>query len=300
MSQALSERPLLVVDEPLPAPAEQRAVADVSVIRADDRWQIVKIKELWRYRELLYFIVWRDVKVRYKQTMLGAAWAILQPLLMMVVFTLFFRRMANAPSGDLPYPLFAYAGLLPWTFFSTAVAKAGQSVVGSEPLITKVYFPRLAIPFGSVGAAMVDLAIASALIIPMMLFYGVLPDSSVVALPVTIILVILAALGIGAGLAALNVAYRDFRYVVPFVLQLWMLATPTIYMAAEDLPKSGLLGWAAALNPMTGLVAAFRASLFGQPVDWWSLSGTAAFVVAVFVAGCLYFQNVEDSFADTI
>jgi lipopolysaccharide transport system permease protein len=246
----------------------------VTVIRPSNGWQLINVRELWRYRELIYFLVWRDVKVRYKQTILGAAWAILQPAMMMVVFTIFFNRMAHVSSGELPYPLFVFAGLLPWTFFATAVANAGNSVVGSERLITKIYFPRLAIPFASVGAAVVDFVIAFGLLVLLMLRYGVAPGPGLLLVPAIFGLTILAATGVGTLLAALNVAYRDFRYVIPFLVQVWMFATPTVYMQlAEDVPAD--LKAAFALNPLTGLVAAFR-------------------------AGCLYFRKVEDSFADII
>jgi lipopolysaccharide transport system permease protein len=202
----------------------------VTIIEPPGKWQFVDLGELWRFRELLGFLVWRDVKVRYKQTVLGAAWAVLQPLLTMIVFSIVFGRMAGVPSGGVPYPLFALAGLLPWTFFATAVANAGNSVVGSERLITKIYFPRLAVPFAAVGAAAVDFAVALGLLFALMVWYGVLPGPGLVLAPLIFALVLLAALGIGALLAALNVAYRDFRYVIPFLVQLWMFATPSVYM----------------------------------------------------------------------
>ena len=205
-----------------------------TVIRPAGRWQLINARELWHYRELVAFLAWRDVKVRYKQTLLGAAWAVLQPVLMMVVFSIFFSRLAGVSSGDVPYPLFAYAGLLPWTFFSTAVAGAGNSIIGSERLITKIYFPRLAIPFAAVGAAVVDFAIACGLLVVLMIYYGVRPGVGMLLIPVVFLPIALTALGIGTLLAALNVSYRDFRYVIPFLIQLWMFATPTIYMQATE------------------------------------------------------------------
>ena len=208
----------------------------VTLIRPAQGWQLINFGELWQFRELLYFLTWRDVKVRYKQTLLGAAWAILQPLLMMVVFTIFFGRMAGVSSGGVPYPLFAYAGLLPWTFFATAIAAAGNSVVGSERLITKIYFPRLAVPFAAVGAAVVDFLIAFGLLIAMMVYYRVAPGWGLLLVPVIFGAILLAALGVGTLLAALNVAYRDFRYVIPFLVQLWMFATPSVYMQVADEP----------------------------------------------------------------
>ncbi|HEV3344973.1 MAG TPA: ABC transporter permease, partial [Pirellulales bacterium] len=211
----------------LPTPSgRDDAARALTVIRPDAGWQAIGWRELWRYRELLYFLAWRDVKVRYKQTALGAAWAILQPALMMAVFTIFFGRLAHVDSGGLPYPLFAFLGLLPWTFFVTAIASAGNSVVGSERLITKVYFPRLLIPFASVGAALVDLAVAFSMLAALMLWYGVPPAWGWLFAPGILALLTLAALGTGALLAALNVAYRDVRYVIPFLVQLWMFATP--------------------------------------------------------------------------
>ncbi len=270
-----------------------------TVIEPASSWQLVNVRELWRFRELLFFLIWRDVKVRYKQTLLGAAWASLQPALLMVVFTIFFARMAKVPAGDWPYPLFVYAGLLPWTFFSTAIAQAAQSVVASERLITKVYFPRLAIPFAAVGAAVVDSAIAFTLLLGMMAWYGVAPGPAVLLVPVVMFLTLLAAAGIGTLLAALNVAYRDFRYVVPFLIQVWMFATPTIYM--DPLANgAGRLDYLLAANPLSPLVASFRSAALGGEIPWLGLSIAAATSVAMFVVGCLYFRKVEDGFSDII
>jgi lipopolysaccharide transport system permease protein len=278
---------------------EMTTAALVTRIHPAQGWQWINFAELWQFRELIGFLTWRDVKIRYKQTVLGAAWAILQPLLMMVVFTIFFGRMAGVSSGDLPYPLFAYTGLLPWTFFATAIAAAGNSVVGSERLITKIYFPRLAIPFAAVGAAVVDFVVAFGLLIVMMLYYRVAPGWGLLFVPAIFGLIVLAALGVGTLLAALNVAYRDFRYVIPFLVQLGMFATPTVYMQ----PKGALTGWAQVLfllNPMTSLVAAFRAATLGGRMPWTQLGVAAAAAVAVFLIGCLYFRRVEDTFADII
>jgi len=271
------------------------------VIGPSEGWQWIDLSELWRFRELVYFLAWRDVKIRYKQTALGAAWAILQPLMMMAVFTVFFGRMAGVPSAGLPYPLFAYAGLLAWTFFAAAVAGASNSVVGSERLITKIYFPRLAIPFAAAGAAVVDFAVALSLLGVMMLYYGVAPGVGLLAAPAIFGLILLTALGCGTLLAALNVAYRDFRYVMPFLLQLWMFATPTVYMQPSAARTgSGLLGALLSLNPMTGLVDAFRIAALGGSISWPLLLGPALAAVATFAAGCLYFRKVEDRFADVI
>ena len=262
-------------------------------------WQPVNVRELWQYRELLYFLTWRDVKVRYKQTALGAAWAILQPVLMMVVFTVFFGRMAGVSSGDLPYPVFVYLGLLPWTFYATAITNAGNSVVGSERLITKIYFPRLAVPFASVGAAVVDFVIAFSLLIVLMVCYGVRPGMGVLMVPVIFAVIMTTALGVGTLLASLNVSYRDFRYVIPFLVQLWMFATPTVYMQPG---KSAGGRWHAllALNPMTGLIAAFRAAMQGGAIPWGQLGLSSLFALVIFLAGCLYFRRAERNFADII
>jgi lipopolysaccharide transport system permease protein len=259
----------------------------------------VNVRELWQYRELLFFLIWRDVKVRYKQTLLGATWAILQPMMMMVVFTIFFGRMAGLSSGDLPYPVFCYMGLLPWTFFSTAISSAGNSVVGSERLITKIYFPRLSVPFAAVGAAVVDFGIAFTLLIAMMLWYGVHPGFSTLMVPVILLVITLMALGVGTLLAGLNVAYRDFRYVIPFLVQVWMFATPTIYMQPGK-SSSGPLHALLALNPMTGLIATFRASCRGGAIPWGQFGLSAACAALVFLGGCLHFRRMERSFADII
>ena len=284
-------------DRPVPSPP------DVIVIRPPAGWGAVNVRELWRFRELLFFLVWRDVKVRYKQTALGVAWAILQPLLMMAVFTVFFGRLAGLPSGDVPYPLFAFAGLLPWTFFATSLASAGNSVVTNERLITKIYFPRLTIPFAAVGAAAVDFAIACGLLLLIMAGYAIRgypvgSGWSILLAPVVFLFIALAAAGFGTLLAALNVKYRDFRYVIPFLVQFWMFATPTVYMQppADDGSLYALLN----LNPLTGLVAAFRAACLGTPIPWVQFGLSAGFVTAVFAAGCLYFRKAESDFADLI
>jgi lipopolysaccharide transport system permease protein len=276
-------------------------VAPLTVITPHVGWQTIGWRDLWRYRELLYFLAWRDVKVRYKQTVLGAAWAILQPVLMMAVFTIFFGRLAHVDSGGLPYPLFAFLGLLPWTFFATAIASAGNSVVGSERLITKVYFPRLMIPFASVAAALVDLLVAFSVLAVLMLWYRVPPTWSLLLVPVLLSLLVLAALGVGALLAALNVAYRDFRYVIPFLMQLWMFATPTVYMRIGSPQQTFAANeWLLYVNPLTGLIEAFRAAVVGDRLALAAMAWSAGAAAAMFVAGCLYFRRVEDSFADII
>jgi lipopolysaccharide transport system permease protein len=288
----------------LQAPADAGAAGEtearpVTIIRPPRGWQFVDIAELWRFRELIGFLTWRDVKVRYKQTFLGAAWAILQPLMMMVVFSIFFRRMAGMSSGDVPYPVFVFAGLLPWTFFSNAINAGSQSVIGNQKLVTKVYFPRLSIPIGAIGAGLVDFAVSFFMLLVVMGYYGIMPGWTFLYLPALVVLVCLTSLGMGMLLAALTVAYRDFRYVVPFMIQLWMFATPSIYMDASGLPESR---WkhVLALNPLNGLIDGFRAALLGQPFDGGSLL-TAALISFLFLAvGCLYFRKVETTFADII
>ncbi len=286
-----------------PATTSSSAERSVTIIVPPRAWQLINLRELWEHRELMYLMAWRDIKVRYKQTFLGAAWAVLQPALMMVVFTVFFGRLAKVPSGGLPYPLFAYAGLLPWTFFATAIANAGNSVIGSERLITKIYFPRLAVPFAAVGAAVVDLVVAFGLLIAMMLYYGIAPGPGLLLVPVLVGLMVLSAVGVGTLLAALNVSYRDFRYVIPFLVQLWMFATPSVYMQVDAASETASRDWPSvlmALNPMTALIKAFRAATLGGPIPWASLGSAAACVVVVCVVGCLYFRKVEDGFADII
>jgi lipopolysaccharide transport system permease protein len=268
------------------------------VLQPTAGWRLINWRELWRYRELLYFLVWRDVKVRYKQTVLGAAWAVLQPAMMMLVFTVFLNWMAGVASGDCPYPLFAYLGFLPWSFFASAITNAAGSVVGSERLITKIYFPRLAIPFAAVGAAAVDFAIAFGLQMLLMMWYGVAPGPSLLLLPAILGLLLLSALGVGTLLAALTVQYRDFRHVIPFMVQFWMFATPTIYLQASA--SAGWIRDLLALNPLTGLIQAYRAATLGQGVAWDQLAVSTAMASLTLACGCLYFRRVEDTFADII
>src|SRR2546421_6217875 len=247
-------------------------------IRPSRGWVALNLKDLWVYRELLYFLTWRDIKVRYKQTLLGASWAIIQPLFTMLLFTLFFGKLAHVPSDGVPYPIFAYAGLLPWTFFSNAVTNSGNSLVGSSNLITKVYFPRMIIPGAAVGAGLVDFAIAFIILVVLMIYYGVALTWSIVMLPVLIILLTLLAIGVGMWTSALNVKYRDIRYALPFVIQLWLFASPIIYPATM-VPERWR--WALALNPLTGIIQGFRASLFGQKFDGMALAITAAMTLAL-------------------
>ncbi len=267
-------------------------------IRPSRGWIAVDFTELWRYRELLGFLAWRDISVRYKQTVLGAAWAIIQPLFSMIVFTLFFGRLAKIPSDGLPYPVFSYAALLPWTYFATAMSSSSNSLVGSQNLLTKVYFPRLTIPFASVLPALVDFVIAFVVLLGMMVWYGIVPTLNIVWLPAFLLLALLTALGVGLWLSALNAMYRDVRYVVPFLVQFWMFASPVTYPASM-VPEQwrSLYG----LNPMVGVIEGFRWSLLGhgQAPGLMMLVSTAMSLVLL-VSGLYYFKRMERSFADII
>lgn len=356
------------VSEPR-APAAERAFAEpdnqvITVVGPSRGWQLVNVQELWRFRELVFHLIWRDVKVRYKQTLLGGAWAVLQPASQMLVFTIIFNQYARIDTGAIPYPLFVLLGLLPWNFFSAAITQSGNSVVNSEHLITKIYFPRLSIPLSAVGAGIVDFIVAFSLFFIVRAFYHYrlgtpfhwAPENLLA--PVIFGVIVLFALGVGTLFSALNVAYRDFRYVIPFVIQLWMYGTLSIFMPPSaypaDVPKApstssvnpsatasgdnnssapentpdeerrkteipageeapprqanppsgstftGALRTVLAFNPMIGLISAFRASLLGGPIDWPQLGFSTGMVVAVFLAGTLYFRRVEDTFPDII
>lgn len=267
-------------------------------IEARTGWSAPDLADLWRSRELIYFLTLRDIKVRYTQAALGVAWAVLQPLLMMVIFTLFLGRLAKVPSDGFPYPVFAFAGLIPWTFFSNAVGAGANSVVGSANLVSKVWFPRLALPLAAALAWLPDLCITSALLIGMMLIFGITPPLTAVLLPAFILFALLAAAGVSLWLAALNVSYRDVRYAVPFVLQLWLFATPVVYPASL-VPERfrTLLG----LNPMAGVVEGFRWALLGHRQPPWGLMAVSGLVSLVaLAAGAYYFRKAETGFADVI
>lgn len=285
-------------------PGRDHASIDLpeTVIEPRSGWLPLDVWELWHYRELLFFFAWRDVKVRYKQTFLGGAWAVFQPVLMMTVFWLFLGKVAKVPTGDLPYPLFVYTGLLPWFLFSSIVTNAANSLLDSERLISKVYFPRLLVPFASGGPGLIDFCVALVVLIGLMLANGIAPAGTVFLVPLVLALILLTALGVGTFLAALNVAYRDFRYVVPFMIQAWLFATPSIYLAVSttqgDLPP--VVRWVMTANPMTGLIEFFRLAVFGGVLPWGSLGLSAGVSVVFFLGGCLYFRRMDDSFADII
>jgi lipopolysaccharide transport system permease protein len=261
-------------------------------------WVSVRWQELWKYRELLYFLTWRDIKVRYKQTILGAAWAIIQPFFTMVVFSLFFGRLAKIPSDNVPYPIFSYAALVPWTFFANGLTQSSNSLVVNANLITKVYFPRLVIPISAVVSGIVDFLLAFAVLVGMMLVYGITPTVAVVWLPLLLLLAFITALGVGLWLTAMNVQFRDVRYIVPFIVQVWMFSTPVAYPSSLlSEPWRTLYG----INPMVGVVEGFRWALLGtetSPGPMILIS--AAVAVILFISGLYYFRRMEKSFADVI
>lgn len=268
------------------------------VIEPPRSWSALNISELWRSRELLYFLAWRDVKVRYAQAALGVVWAVLQPLLMMAVFTIFLGRLAKVPSDGVPYPVFAFTGLLTWTFFANALGSATQSLVGSANLVSKVWFPRLVLPVGSMLAWLPDVAIASVLLFGLMILYGMAVPVTALLLPIFVVFALVAAASVGIWFSALNVAYRDIRYAMPFVIQLWLFATPVAYPASLIPEKFRFL---MGLNPMAGVVEGFRWALLGQRQPPWELMSVSVVVVLfVLVSGLYYFRRVEHGFADVI
>lgn len=271
----------------------------VTVIRPSKGWMGVDLRELWRYRELIYFLVWRDVKVRYKQTLLGAAWAIIKPFLSMVVFSVIFERLAKIPTDGMPGPLFYYTGLLPWVFFQDGISKAGTSLVSGRNLITKVYFPRLAIPLASVFAGLVDFGLAFIVLLGMMAFYGVKPTPAAWTLPLFLMLAWMTAFGVGLWLAALNVTYRDVGYVIPFIVQAWLYASPVVYSAT--LIPEGLARLAYGLNPMAGVVQGFRWAMLGvgTPPSGF-LAASVGVASSILVSGLYVFRRMERTFADVV
>jgi lipopolysaccharide transport system permease protein len=267
-------------------------------IRPGKSWAVVDFRELWVHRELFYFLVWRDLKVRYKQTVLGVAWAIIQPLFTMLIFTLFFGRLAGVPSDGVPYPVFVYAGLLLWTFFSNAVTASGNSLVGNSNLLSKVYFPRLFIPSATVGAALVDLSIAFVILVGLMIYYSVAVTWTILMLPVLVLLTTLLAVAIGTWLAALNVKYRDIRFALPFLIQVWMFVSPIIY-PPSFVPEKWR--WLLALNPLTGIIDSFRVSLFGhQQFNWGMLAVSTVMTLALLAYSAYVFWRMEENFADIV
>jgi lipopolysaccharide transport system permease protein len=285
----------------LQQPTGAASTLPLTIIEPSPAWRLIHLHDLWTYRELLYFLVWRDVKIRYKQTVLGAAWAIIQPVASMIVFTVFFGRLAGleARTGGVPYPVFVYAGLLPWTFFANAVTTAGNSVVGNQNLVTRVYFPRLIIPLAAVVQGLVDSAIAFVILLGIMLYYGLMPGPELLLLPAVMAMNVAAAAAVGLILAGLTVTYRDFRYIVPFAVQLWLYLTPVIYpvtIVPED------WRWLLALNPMAGLVEAFRFCLLGSAVafDPGPFAVSALATLGLLLVSIVYFRRLERRFADVV
>ena len=267
-------------------------------VRPSSGWVALRFGELWDYRELFYFLTWRDIKVRYKQTAFGAAWAVLQPFATMVVFSLFFGSLAGIPSGDVPYPVFAFAALVPWTFFATAVALAGNSLVEQERILAKVYFPRLIVPAAAVLACLVDFAIAFVVLLLMMLVYGIVPSVAILTLPFFVLLAALAALAVSLWLSALNVLYRDVRYVIPFLVQLWLFVSPVAYPSSL-VPEP----WDAIynLNPMAGVIDGFRWALLSEAEPPGPMLAVSVLATgALLVGGLLYFRRMERAFADVV
>jgi lipopolysaccharide transport system permease protein len=282
------------------AAARQEPVADIPPIRIEARrgWVSLKLREIWEYRELLFFLTWRNIQVRYKQTALGVIWAVIQPLFTMAVFSLFFGRLAKVPSDGIPYPIFAFAALVPWTFFANGLTQSSNSLVGNSNLIKKVYFPRLTIPISTVLSGVVDFMLAFAMVLGMMFFYRIVPTANVLWIPLLLLLALVTSLGVGLWLSALNVQYRDVQHAVPFLAQFWMFSTPIAY-------PSSLLSepWRTlyALNPMVGVVEGFRWALLGtQPAPGAILIASSLVAVLVLVGGAFYFRRMEKTFADVI
>jgi len=270
----------------------------LTIIEPKKGWVPLDLKETWAYREILYFLTKRDIKVRYKQTVLGGLWAIIQPFFTMVVFTIFFGRLAKVPSDGIPYPIFVYVGLLPWTYFANALSASGNSLVGSANLITKVYFPRSIIPTSASLAGLLDFFIAMFVLSAMMIYYQFVPSVGIILFPFLVGLTFLCAVGVGLWLSALNVQYRDIRYVIPFLIQLWMFVSPVIYPVSIVGEK---YQWLLALNPMGGVIEAYRASLLGHmPIDWPLLGLSSAMILLILITGLFYFRRMERVFADVV
>ena len=307
MKQSTSEN-VRVVEAAAPAEGEFAAAGDavpssharlpdepVAVIEATSGWVPVRFADLWTYRELLYFLIWRDLKVRYKQAALGLAWVVMQPLLTTLIFTVFLGLLARVPSDGTPYPLLVYSGLLPWTFFSTAVLNSGNSIVGNANLITKVYFPRVIIPASAIGARLVDLGVAFVILVGMLLYYRVVPTWNILMLPLLVLLLTVFSFGLGLISSALNVKYRDVGIVLPVMIQLWMFVSPVVY-SSSLIPERWRTLYS--LNPLVGILDGFRAALFGRPFDPLALSVSAVSTIALLVYSVYIFRRVEKSFAD--
>jgi lipopolysaccharide transport system permease protein len=277
--------------------ATHTAARPHAVIEARHGFVPVDFRELWHYRDLLYFLTWREISIRYKQTMLGFAWAIIQPLMTMVVFTVFLGKLARVPSDGVPYPLFSYLGLLPWTYFANAITRGGTSLVGNANLLSKVYFPRILIPLSGTLSALVDYAVAFVVLAGLMLWYGIVPAVSALLLFPLVVLTAVAATGVGMWLSALNVKYRDVQHAIPFLVQLWMYATPVVYPTSVVPERWRMLF---ALNPMAGVIEAYRSSMLGRPIDWRVLATSTAAALVVTAIGVWQFRRMERTFADVV
>jgi lipopolysaccharide transport system permease protein len=280
------------------APEEGATIQTPIIIKPSRGWVNLQLKEVWEYRELLYFLAWRDIKVRYKQTVLGAAWAILQPFLTMVIFSIFFGGLAGVPSDDIPYPIFSYAALVPWMFFANGLTKSTQSLVSGANMVKKIYFPRLIMPMSAVFSGLLDFVLAFVVLLAMMLYFNIVPTLAIVWLPLLLLLGLVTSLGVGMWLTAMNVQFRDIRYVMPFIVQAWMFATPIAYPSSLlDEPWRTVY----ALNPMVGVVEGFRWALLGvdtQPGPMILVSSVVA--IGLLVSGAFYFRRMEKSFADVV
>lgn len=292
-----------IVTEAIPETAEPATTTGAGLpdkplysLRPSKGWAPVNLREVWAHRELLYFLTWRDVKIRYKQTILGVAWAVLQPLLTMAIFALFFGRLANI-QAPFEYPLFAFSGLVLWTFFASAVTASGNSLVGSAHLITKVYFPRVIVPTAAVAAGLVDLLLSTLTLFGMLAYYGYSLAWQMIFLPFFVVLLTVLAVGVGLWMSALNVRYRDVRYALPFLIQIWMFASPIIY-SSTIVPEKWR--WVMALNPVTGITEGFRSVLVGQPLDWFALVIAVAVTLLFLTYAAFDFRRMERSFADII
>ena len=271
---------------------------EITFIKPSKGWGSLNLRELWLYRELIYFLTWRDLKVRYKQTALGAGWAVLQPVLSMVVFTIFFGQLLNVPSEGVPYPIFSYAALLPWGVFAKALNDTGRSLVSNRAMLTKIYFPRMVIPLASVFSSLADFLIAFVVMLGLMYYYQIAPTSNIWTLPLFLLLAVITALGVGLWLSAMNVLYRDIGYMIPYITQLWFYLTPIVYPASK-VPEQWQFFYA--LNPMVGVVEGFRWALLGTADAPSPMIAVSAFIsLALFVTGMFYFRRMERTFADMV
>lgn len=269
----------------------------VTIIKPSKGWMPINLRELWEFKDLLYFFTWRDIKLRYKQTVLGFAWAIIQPFMAMVIFTLIFGNLAKLPSDGVPYPIFAYAALLPWTLFSESITRSTNTIVMNSNIIKKVYFPRMALPISSVLSPIVDFVIAFVILILMMFYFGMAPTFNVIWLPIFILLALTTSLGVGLWTSALNARYRDIQYVVPFMIQIWMYASPVVYASSMIPAKYQFLYW---LNPMAGVIEGFRWTLLGTNAPGMVIIASVIVSLALLVSGAFYFRRMEKTFADEV